>query len=96
MLVHEMVHHLQNLGKFKYACPHTPNSDRESGFHANDHVRFTPKSGHVQCKSPCRYGPIADIAVTFVRCLPPLRASQLHTAAEIEATISSVATMALA
>ena len=30
-----------------------PNSDRESGIPANGHVRFTPKSGHVQCTSPC-------------------------------------------
>src|SRR4029450_12467275 len=26
-----------------------PNSDRESGFPANGHVRFTPESGHLQC-----------------------------------------------
>src|SRR5262249_6955888 len=31
----------------------TPNSDRESGFPQTDHVRFTPKSGHVRCKQQC-------------------------------------------
>src|SRR5262245_19504852 len=31
----------------------TPNSDRESGFPANGHVRFTLESGHVQCNSSC-------------------------------------------
>jgi hypothetical protein len=29
------------------------NSDRESGFPANGHVRFTPKSGHVRRKPSC-------------------------------------------
>ena len=33
--------------------PLYPNSDRESGFPAKDHVCFTPESGHVQCKSRC-------------------------------------------
>ena len=32
-------------------CPLYPNSDRESGFPAKDHVCFTPESGHVQCKN---------------------------------------------
>jgi hypothetical protein len=30
-----------------------PNSDRESGFPANGHVRFTPESGHAQCTRSC-------------------------------------------
>jgi hypothetical protein len=30
-----------------------PNSDRESGFPANDHVRFTPNSGRVRRKLSC-------------------------------------------
>ena len=34
-------------------CPLYPNSDRESGFPAKDHVCFTPESGHVQCTGAC-------------------------------------------
>ena len=29
------------------------------------HVRFSPKSGHAQCKSPCPHGPKADIQFLF-------------------------------
>ena len=31
-----------------------PDSDRESGFPQNGHVRFTPKTRHVRCKSDVR------------------------------------------
>ena len=31
----------------------SPNSDRESEFAQKGHVRFTPKSRHVQCTRPC-------------------------------------------
>src|SRR4029453_7061360 len=38
-----------------------PNSDRESGFHANGDVRFTPKADMCGAVANVRYGPKADI-----------------------------------